>query len=51
MAPFLGMEHAEVMSVEDVEAIFINNELCGASYETERLDREISHEAIRSLAE
>ena len=51
LAPFLGMEHAEVMSVGDVEVIFINNELCGASYEAERLDREISHEAAKSLAQ
>ena len=50
LAPFLGMEHAEVMSVEDVEAIFINNELCGASYETERPGREVGQEATKSLA-
>ena len=41
LAPFLGMEHAEVMSVKGVEVIFINDELCIASYETERPDREI----------
>lgn len=50
LAPFLGMEHAEVMSAEDVEAIFINDELCGASYETERPDCEVGYEAAESLA-
>lgn len=50
LADFLGMEHAEVMSVEGVEAIFINNELCGASYETERPSCEAGHEATESSA-
>ena len=45
LAPFLGMEHADVMSVEDVEVIFINDELCGASYETERPNCEVGQEA------
>ena len=44
------MEHAEVMSVEDVEVIFINNELCGASYEAERSSCEVGQEAVESLA-
>lgn len=45
------MEHADVMSVEGVEVIFINDELCRASYETERPDHEVGHEAAESLAQ
>ena len=35
------MEHEEVMSVEDIEVHFMNNEMCGVSYEAEIKNREV----------
>ena len=42
----LGMERTEVMSMEDMEARFVNNELCGVSYEVESEKSDLSHEAV-----
>lgn len=42
----LGMERAKVMSVKGVEAIFVNGELCGASYEAESRRSDPLHEAV-----
>lgn len=42
----LGMEHTEVMSMEGIEAQFINNELCGVSYEVESGESDPSREAV-----
>ena len=42
----LGMEHTEVMSVEDMEAAYLNGMLSGVSYEVEKTDREISQQSL-----
>ena len=42
----LGLEQSEVMSVEGVEVIFVNGELCGASYEAESRKSDPLHEAV-----
>ena len=41
----LGMERTEVMSMEGMEAQFINGELCGVSCEVESESSDASHEA------
>ena len=42
----LGMERTEVVSMEDMEAQFVNGELCGVSYEVESEKSDLSHEAV-----
>ena len=42
----LGLEQSEVMSMEGIEAQFINGELCGVSYEVESGESDLSHEAV-----
>lgn len=42
----LGLERSEVMSMEDTEATYINNVLCGVSYEVESESSDASREAV-----
>lgn len=42
----LGVGRVEVMSMEGIEAQFINNELCGVFYEVENEKSDLSHEAV-----
>ena len=42
----LGWEPSEVVSMEGMEAQFINGELCGVSYEVESESSDASHEAV-----
>ena len=42
----LGMERTEVMSMEDIEATYLNGTLSGVSYEVESESSDASHEAV-----
>ena len=42
----LGMEYTEVMSMEDIEATYLNGMLSGVSYEVESESSDVSHEAV-----
>ena len=42
----LGMERTEVMSMEDMEAVYLNGMLSGVSYEVESEENDPSHEAV-----
>lgn len=42
----LGMERTEVMSMEDIEATYLNGTLSGVSYEVESESSNASHEAV-----
>lgn len=42
----LGMEHTEVMSMEDIEVSLMNNQVYGVSYEVESEKSDLSHEAV-----
>ena len=46
LALSLGMEHTEVMSMEDIEATYLNGEISGVSYEVESEKSDLSHEAV-----
>lgn len=42
----LGMEHTEVMSMEGIEAVYLNGRISGVSYEVESESSDASHEAV-----
>ena len=42
----LGMERTEVMSMEDMEATYLNGVLSGVSYEVEKTDREVNQRSL-----
>ena len=44
------MEHEEVMSVEGMEAEYLNGILCGVSFEAESLKSDFQEKAFKSLA-